>query len=71
MKRRRNSAAPYKWLALATYNDERGRGIVHTPEWVKWMEREQRLFDSEMRVKHGLTGIPFAPTPPPPPVDLT
>ena len=33
--------------ALATYNGERGRGIVHSPEWIAFMEGEQRWFTEE------------------------
>jgi hypothetical protein len=32
---------------LATYNAERARGIVHTPEWDAKMAKEQQLFDAE------------------------
>ena len=31
--------------ALAIYNAERSRGIVHTAEWIQKMEREQELYD--------------------------
>jgi hypothetical protein len=31
--------------ALATYNGEVGRGLVHTPEYVVFMQDEQRWFN--------------------------
>ncbi len=37
----------YRWQALADYNSERARGLVHTPEWVKRMEAEQVEFDAD------------------------
>lgn len=39
-----NHLHPY-WEALATYNSERARGIVHTPEWVDRMKRRQKQWD--------------------------
>lgn len=45
MRKRESSGAPYRWSALATYNGERARGIVHTPEWESRMAEEQRAFD--------------------------
>lgn len=35
---------------LATYNAERARGLVHTPEWSERMARAQEKFDVEARV---------------------
>lgn len=32
---------------LATYNSEKGRGIMHTPEWVAHMEFLQECFNKE------------------------
>lgn len=34
---------------LGTYNAERSRGIVHTPEWQIAMARLQREFDARQR----------------------
>jgi hypothetical protein len=34
-------------MQLATYNSEVGRGLVHTPEWVAFMEKEQAWFNSQ------------------------
>lgn len=31
---------------LATYNAERARGLVHTPEWVEKMAELQARFDA-------------------------
>lgn len=42
---------PYEFAELATYNSERARGIVHTPEWVRRMEAEQERFDRQCRVQ--------------------
>ena len=39
-------AYPWRWEALATYNAERGRGLMHRPEYVALMEREQAEFDA-------------------------
>ena len=30
-----------EWNALAKYNGERMRGVVHDPTWVEYMERVQ------------------------------
>lgn len=35
----------WRWSALATYNGEIQRGIVHTPEYDAHMATEQRLFN--------------------------
>jgi hypothetical protein len=40
-----------RWSALARYNAEVARGIVHTPEWRARMEEDQRQFDAE-QAKH-------------------
>ena len=37
----------YRWDALAMYNAERARGLVHTPEWDARMAEEQARFDAE------------------------
>lgn len=37
----------YRWHALATYNAERARGVVHRPEYDERMRREQEAFDAE------------------------
>ena len=34
----------HRWDALATYNGEVARGLVHTPEWKAKMAEEQKLF---------------------------
>jgi hypothetical protein len=39
----------YEFAALATYNSERARGIVHTPEWVARMVTEQERFGKQQR----------------------
>lgn len=36
-----------RWSALATYNGERARGLVHTTEWQERMASEQAAFDAE------------------------
>lgn len=36
----------YDLQTLATYNAERGRGIVHTKEWTLKMEGLQQRFDA-------------------------
>ena len=40
-------ADDYRYADLARYNAERARGIVHTPEWRRRMERQQSDFDDE------------------------
>jgi hypothetical protein len=40
----------YEFAALARYNAERARGLVHTPEWVEKMAFEQRRFDAQRSV---------------------
>lgn len=46
---RRYDPAEYEFWALATYNAERARGIVHTPEWTAAMAREQERFDAHWK----------------------
>lgn len=41
----------YDFEALATYNAEVARGIVHTPEWVEKMRHEQDRFDTPAHVR--------------------
>jgi hypothetical protein len=36
---------PYEFTALATFNSERARGIVHTVGWEQLMKEEKRRFD--------------------------
>ena len=38
---------PHRWYALAQYNSEIGRGIVHTREYDMRMALEQRAFSRE------------------------
>jgi hypothetical protein len=59
------------WAHLETYNQERARGIVHTPEWRERMAREQERFDWYARAQAGLTQPRETPPPPPPPVILS
>ena len=35
-----------RWGDLATYNSEKSRGIVHTPEWVEQMRVKQERYDA-------------------------
>ena len=42
----------HRWNALATYNSEVARGLVHTPEWRKKMAEEQKLFDEEQHQRY-------------------
>lgn len=37
----------YRWHALATYNAERDRGLLHTPQWHAAMAIEQEAFNAE------------------------
>lgn len=53
----RRKTAPYRFEALAQYNGERARGILHSEEWVKRMSEEQRTFDWF----HGITKVPGGP----------
>lgn len=39
----------YRFEALAKYNGEVARGIVHTEEWRAEMAADQREFDQEQR----------------------
>ena len=52
--RRKQRWEPYEFEALATYNSEKARGIVHTPEWVEKMKHEQERFNQQQwwYVKH-------------------
>lgn len=36
---------PRKFDALATYNAEKARGLLHAPQWVERMEQLQSDFD--------------------------
>jgi hypothetical protein len=47
----RKQYKPYRFAALAQYNSEVARGIVHTLPWVEFMRQEQRQFDMEMGAK--------------------
>jgi hypothetical protein len=47
----------YQFNDLATYNSERARGIVHTPEWVEKMAEQQRLFDDGQRAWMTQNGV--------------
>lgn len=49
----RDDFEPYEFNALATYNAERYRGIVHTPEWQEKMAVEQARFDEQQRQIRG------------------
>lgn len=42
----------HRWDALATYNAEVARGLVHTPEWKAKMAEEQKLFDKEQHQRY-------------------
>lgn len=37
----------YRYGRLATFNSERGRGLVHTPEYAAEMAELQARFDAE------------------------
>lgn len=39
--------AEHRWDALARYNAEKARGLVHTPEWQELMRHEQEAFNKE------------------------
>ncbi len=41
----------YEFWALATYNGERARGIMHTPEWQEKMAADQERFDAQQNEK--------------------
>lgn len=45
-------------LALATYNSEKARGLVHTPDWVLRMAELQVQFNREYAAKAKLTIVP-------------
>lgn len=38
-----------QWNQLATYNAERARGLVHTPEWREKMVEEQERYGRWIR----------------------
>lgn len=40
----------HRWDALAGYNAERSRGIVHTPEYAALMAQEQEEFNREQEI---------------------
>lgn len=64
---RRHKPAP-RWVSdLATYNSERARGIVHSPEWQERMARLQAHFDQQQRLDSPWVTDPLAAPPPPPP----
>lgn len=46
-KRERERLGEHRWDALGTYNAERMRGVVHTPEHQAAMSEEQRQFYEE------------------------
>jgi hypothetical protein len=57
MRLRRKTSEPYRFQALATYNGERARGIVHTPEWQAKMAAEQKRFDRSQLKAMGIDSI--------------
>jgi hypothetical protein len=40
---------PYEFSALANYNAEVARGIMHTQAWVEKMRLEQERFNAQQR----------------------
>ncbi len=42
----RKKRPEFQWHALATYNSERARGLVHTAEWEAQMAAQQVAFDA-------------------------
>jgi hypothetical protein len=48
LRRPLSEPMPAKFNALATYNGERARGIVHTPEWDATMAEVQREWDATL-----------------------
>lgn len=50
----------YRWEALARYNAEVARGLVHTPEWDWAMAVDQAAFDDEQAAKaRAAGGVPM------------
>lgn len=47
-RRPRSEPMPARFYRLELYNEERNRGIVHTPEYRQRMEELQRDFDAWM-----------------------
>ena len=57
-KKRKPGTAPdpswvHRWDALALYNAECARGIMHTPEWDERMAKRQAAFDEEVAQEAG------------------
>ncbi len=48
---RRRQSEHYEFSALATYNSEKARGIVHTDEWKAKMVTDQARFDAQFMEK--------------------
>jgi hypothetical protein len=41
----------YDYHALAVYNSERSRGLVHTEEYQDKMRQQQERFNKEMKIR--------------------
>ena len=52
----------HRWDALAQYNAECSRGIVHTPEWDARMAEEQERFNVEMDMDGSLFPVQLDPS---------
>ena len=55
---RYNGLSYVEFTQLATYNAERGRGIMHTPEWEAAMAALQARFDQGERERHAQLTCP-------------
>jgi hypothetical protein len=51
--------AEHRWDRLADYNAERGRGILHTPEWDALMRDEQLAFNQAHGFPDDLSALPY------------
>lgn len=45
-----------RWTALAQYNSEKARGILHDPEWDALMADQQTRYNAELAVAIALAG---------------
>ena len=49
-----NGKMPYEFEALARFNAERARGILHTPEWIEEMAIQQERFNRWIGQEQGV-----------------
>ena len=58
-KSKKGSFWKHEYNALANYNSEVSRGIVHTDFWISKMEQLQKEYNEELLESHGGRCVPY------------